>query len=116
MFPPALPWEIDICPSYINNIETTCSSLNNDLFRNHILDNPLCDLCGVVEDATHYYFHCIKYSDERQVISGTVRAYHPLNIDLIIFAPKTGILKLILSCSGLSIGICTHQNAFSNLF
>ena len=40
------------------------SSLNNDLFRNHVRDNPLCDLCGVIVDATHYFFHCIKYFDE----------------------------------------------------
>ena len=32
------------------------SRLNNDLFRNHIGDNPLRDLCGVVDDITRYVF------------------------------------------------------------
>ena len=42
---------------------------NYDLFRNHIRDNHLSDLCGVIEDGTHYYFNCIKYFDEKQVAS-----------------------------------------------
>ena len=54
-------------------LRNKCSSVNNDLFRNHIRDNPLCDLCGVIEDANHYFFHCIKYFDEIQVFNDTVR-------------------------------------------
>ena len=61
------------------------SSVNNDLFRNHIRDNPLCDLCGVIEDGTHYFFHCIKYFDEKQVFNDTVRVFQPLTINLILF-------------------------------
>ena len=30
---------------------------NNDLFRNHVRDNPLCEWCGVMEDATRFFFH-----------------------------------------------------------
>ena len=37
-------------------LRNRCSNLNNDLYLNHIRDNPLCDLCGVVEDAIHYFF------------------------------------------------------------
>ena len=44
-----------------SRLRNYCSSLNNDLFRNYIRDNALCELCGVIEDATHYFFHCIKY-------------------------------------------------------
>ena len=33
------------------------------------------DLCGVIKDATHYLFHCIKYFDERQVFNDTVRVF-----------------------------------------
>ena len=36
-------------------LRNNCSNLNNDLLRNHIRDNPLCDLCGMVEDASHYF-------------------------------------------------------------
>ena len=29
-------------------LRNNCSSLNNDLFRNHVHDNPLCEWCGVM--------------------------------------------------------------------
>ena len=57
-------------------------SLNSDLFRNHIRNNPLCDLCDVVEDAYHYFFQCRKYSVESQVFKYTVRGFHHLNINV----------------------------------
>ena len=37
-------------------LRNNCSSLNKGLFRNHIHVKPLFDLCGVVEDATNYFF------------------------------------------------------------
>ena len=33
-------------------LRNNCSSLNNDLLRNHARDNPLCDMGDVMEDAT----------------------------------------------------------------
>ena len=66
-------------------LRNNCSSLNNDLFRNHVCDNPLCVWCGVMEDAIHSLFHCIKYIGERQVFNDTVREFQPLNINLILF-------------------------------
>ena len=62
-------------------LRNKCSGLNGDLFRNHIRNNPLCD---VVEDAYHYFFQCRKYTVERQVFNDTVRGFHPLNIILIL--------------------------------
>ena len=64
--------------------KTNCSNLNNYLFRNHTSDNPLCDLCGMVEDATHYFFHCRKLTIESQGINNTVRVFQPLSIDMIL--------------------------------
>ena len=66
-------------------LRNRCSNLNNDLYINHIRDNPLCDLCGVVEDAIHYFFHCRRYTIERQVFNDTVRMLQPLSINLILF-------------------------------
>ena len=66
-------------------LRNNCSSLNNDLFRNHVRDNPLCVWCGVMEDAIHFLFHCIKYIGERQVFNDTVREFQPLTINLILF-------------------------------
>ena len=39
---------------------------NNTLFGNNNRNNPLCDLFGVVENATHYFFMVenIKMEDE----------------------------------------------------
>ena len=30
---------------------------------------------GVMEDATHYFFHCIKHIDEKQVFNDTVTGW-----------------------------------------
>ena len=65
-------------------LRNKCSGLNGDLFRNHIRNNPFCDLCGVVGDAYHYFFQCRKYTVERQVFIDTVRGFHPLNINMIL--------------------------------
>ena len=65
-------------------LRNNCSSLNSDLFRNHISNNPLCDLCNVAEDAYHY-FQCRKYSVERQVFNDTVMGFRPLNIHVILY-------------------------------
>ena len=66
-------------------LRNNCSSLNNGLFKNHIHDNLLYDLCGVIEDVTHYFFHCIAYFDERQVFNDTFRGFEPLSTNLILF-------------------------------
>ena len=39
-------------------LRNKCSGLNIDPLRNHIRNNPLCDLCDVVEDAYHYFSQC----------------------------------------------------------
>ena len=69
-------------------LRKNCSSLYNDLFRNHVRDNPLCERCGVMEDATHFFFHCNKYIGERQVFYDTVREFQPLTINLILFGSE----------------------------
>ena len=66
-------------------LRNNCSTLINDLFRNHVRDNPLCEWCGVMEDATNFFFHSNKYIGERQAFNGTVREFQPLTIFLILF-------------------------------
>ena len=41
-------------------------------------------MCGMLEDAIHYFFHCRKFIIERQVFNYTVRAFQPLSIDMIL--------------------------------
>ena len=42
-----------------------CSSLNADLFNNHIIDNDKCS-CGSAETADHYLLHCTNYTIQRR--------------------------------------------------
>ena len=35
-------------------LRNKCSGLNGDLFRNHIRNNPFCDLCDVVKVALRF--------------------------------------------------------------
>ena len=64
-------------------LRNNCSGHNSDLFRNHIRNNPLCDLWDVAEDVYHYFFQCRKYSVERQVFNDTNIGFHPLYINVI---------------------------------
>ena len=66
-------------------LRNNCCGLNSDLFRNHIRKNPLCDLCDVAKDAYNYFFHCRKYSVERQVFNDTGIGVHPLYINVILY-------------------------------
>ena len=65
-------------------LRNNCSGHNSNLFRNHIRNNPLCDLCDVAEDVSHYFFQCRKYSVERQVFNDTNIGFHPLYINVIL--------------------------------
>ena len=38
----------------------------------------------LIEDAIHYFFHCRKFTLERQVFNDTVRVFQPLSIDMIL--------------------------------
>ena len=38
----------------------------------------------MIEDAIHFFFHCRKFTMERQVFNDTVRVFEPLSIDMIL--------------------------------
>ena len=42
-----------------------CSSLESDLYKNHLSDNDLCTSCNTPETAKHYLLHCKKYNNVR---------------------------------------------------
>ena len=73
--------------SYVTHarLRNNYSSLNNDLFRNYVRNKPLCELCGVMENATNFFFYFIIYIDERQVFNDTIGDFQPLIINLILF-------------------------------
>ena len=79
---------------YISVIHTRLrNNFNNDCYRNHVRDNPLCEWRGVMEDATHFFFHCIKYINEWQVFNDTVWDFQPLTINLILFGTENGNIE-----------------------
>ena len=53
---------------------TNCSSLNLDLFVKNISDSPMCT-CDSIEDAQHYFFHCVDYRQQRTEILNEVSRY-----------------------------------------
>ena len=88
MLLPIILWETDIALLYMHGLEIIVVILTMILFRNNVCHNPLCEWCGVKEDATHFLFHCIKYIGERQVFNDTVREFQPLTINMILFGSE----------------------------
>ena len=65
-------------------LSSTFKLLYFAFLRDHLRDNPLCDLCGMVEDANRYFFHCRKFTIERQVFNDTIKVLQPLSIGMIL--------------------------------
>ena len=47
-----------ICHSRLRN---QCSSLNFDLYNNHVANDPFCECDEEIEDAAHFCFECQRY-------------------------------------------------------
>ena len=52
-----------------------CSSLNADLFNNHVSDTDMCS-CGAPETAEHYLLHCNNYMTMRR------ETIHKINVHM----------------------------------
>ena len=46
-----------------------------------------------MEDATNFFFHFLKYIDERQVFNDTVRNFQPLTINLVLFGSENWYIE-----------------------
>ena len=66
-------------------IRNNCSNLNNDLFINHLCENPLCNWCNEIEDSEHYFFHCNNYRNERHLFFEAARDFQPLTTQLLLY-------------------------------
>ena len=66
-------------------LEKNCSNLNNDLFINHLHDNPLSNWHNEIEDGEHYFFYCNNYRNERRVFFEIARDFQPLNINVLLY-------------------------------
>ena len=61
-----------------------CSSLNADLFNNHISMTNKCS-CGSIETAEHFLLHCRKYTSLRDETINTI------NVNLILIFHSMGV-------------------------
>ena len=58
-----------------------CSSLNLDLYNNHISENDICS-CGQTESAEHFLLNCTNYREVRENTLGRITV--PYNIDILL--------------------------------
>ena len=56
----------------LGSIRLRCSQLNDDITRNNILNNNKC-ICGSIETASHYFFDCMLYANERITLYNQTR-------------------------------------------
>ena len=83
-------------PSYYTNgnrilaiwhsrLRNQCSSLNFDLYNNHVANDPSCECDEEIEDAVNFFFECQRYDIQRTVLFNATRNFHPLSINIFLF-------------------------------
>ena len=70
-------------------LRNNCSSLNNDLFINHLRERPFCSWCNVIENAKHYFFTCKQYRNERLIFFEAVIDFQPLILKVLLLGNDT---------------------------
>ena len=68
----------------LTRLRTNCSSLNFDLFVKNISDSPLC-LCGSIENAQHFFFHCTMYQAQRNELINAISPYQYPSLNLFLY-------------------------------
>ena len=76
-----------------SRLRMQCSSLNQHLYRKNIVDSPNC-ICGSTESTTHYLFHCLRYTAQRQMYMYIHSVNVPINLTterLLFGSPKLAL-------------------------
>ena len=68
-----------------SRLRNQCSSLNFDLYNNHVANDQSCECDEEIEDAVHYFFECQRYNIQRTVLFNATRNFHPLSINILLF-------------------------------
>ena len=68
-----------------SRIRNKCSSLNTDLFKNHLRDSQQCSCGNLSEDAEHFFFRCPLYTNQRLQLFTDTRQHHPLSCQKLLF-------------------------------
>ncbi len=70
-------------------IRNKCSNLNNDLYNNHLRENPYCICADVLETAEHYFFQCPIFEHKRPFLLQSLQMFLPLTVtDLLQGKPE----------------------------
>ena len=79
-----------------SRLRMQCSSLNQHLYRKNIVDSPNC-ICGLTESATHYLFHCPRYTAQRQMYINYINV--PINVttEILLFGSPNQNVELFLA-------------------
>ena len=74
-----------------------CSNLNQDLFDNHLREDPLCSCLKGNETAEHYIFSCEHYIEQRVRLFRNTREFHPLNVNMLLNGKDHFLILIMLS-------------------
>ena len=70
-------------------MRNNCSNLNNDLYLNHLRDNPTCTCNSGPEDPEHFFFKCTLFANHRLELFRNTRSFHPLSTHKLLFGIQT---------------------------
>jgi hypothetical protein len=71
-----------------SRLRMQCPSLNQQLYRKNIVDSPNC-ICDLTESTTHYLFHCLRYTAQRQIYINSINVPINLTTEILLFwSPK----------------------------
>ena len=70
-------------------LRNSCSSLNQDLYDNHLRHDSICTCLRVTETAEHYFFECEHFVEQRIHLFRETRDFHPLNVDMLLKAKES---------------------------
>ena len=70
-------------------LRNKCSNLNEDLYHNYLSINPYCSCSGDCENASHFFFTCIKYKEQRQKLLNTVLKYTDASLSVLLYGDRS---------------------------
>ena len=70
-------------------IRMGCSQLNHDMHKIGIVTSPACSCGAEIENSFHYFFECIKYTTERNLLHQNIIVLAPFTLQTLMFGnPK----------------------------